>query len=74
MEGKTHRQGRCFFILPRICSWMPNRQLQYDSLCIFYIVQQYPSVYMQSFIVFAVCKHICMAGGRGEGERERESI
>lgn len=26
----------------------------------FYIVQQYPSVYMQSFIVFAVCKHICM--------------
>lgn len=26
----------------------------------FYIVQQYPSVYMQSFIVFAVYKHICM--------------
>lgn len=39
---------------------MPNRQLQYDSVYNFYIVQQYPSVYMQSFIVFAVCKHICM--------------
>lgn len=44
---------------------MPNRQLQCDSVCNFYIVQQYPSIYIV-FIMFAACKHIC--GGWGERE------
>lgn len=37
----------------------------------FYIIQQYPSVYMQSFIMFAACKHICVyvchASSEGRG-------